>query len=61
MTPSTPSAPLPNLPAAVAPPPTFGTAPQGTKPKAKNTTSTFLGSQDVASPGNLAGKTLVGQ
>lgn len=61
MMPSTPSAPLPALPAAVAPPPTFGASPTGTKPKAKNQTSTFLGSQDVASPGNLAGKQLVGQ
>lgn len=61
MTPSTPSAPLPTLPTAVAPPPTFGAAPQGTKPKAKNQTATFLGSQDIASPGNLAGKQLVGQ
>lgn len=61
MTPSTPSAPLPSLPTAVAAPPVFGASPQGSKPKAKNTTSTFLGSQDLASPGNLAGKQLVGQ
>lgn len=61
MKPDTPSAALPNLPTAIAPPPTFGASPTGTKPKAKNTTSTFLGSQDVASPGNLAGKQLVGQ
>jgi hypothetical protein len=59
--PSTPSAPLPQLPSAPQQAPVFGQQPVGSKPKVKNQQTTFLGGQDVASPGNLGGKQLLGQ
>jgi hypothetical protein len=53
---------LPNLPTPSAPPPMFGQAPQGKKPKAKSQQTTFLGSDAVPqSPGGIQGKTLMGQ
>lgn len=56
--PATPQVPSPVLPEA--PPPVL--APQGTKPKAKNQNTTFLGSADIAnSPGGGGSKTLLGQ
>ena len=61
MSPSTPQQPLPQLPANIPPPPTFGASPQGQKPKAKSTTPTFLGTGSLPSPGNLGGKALIGQ
>jgi hypothetical protein len=61
MTPSTPQQALPQLPASVPPPPVFGSAPQGKKPGVKSSQPTFLGSDTMASPGNLGGKKLVGE
>lgn len=60
MTPKTTVQPLPQLPTDVPSPPVFGAMPQGTRPKPKSTQATFLGAQDLPSPGNLGGKKLIG-
>lgn len=60
MTPKTTQQPLPQLPAAVPPPPVFG-APTSSKPQQKNPTPTFLGTNAIPSAGNKGTKQLVGQ
>lgn len=63
MTPSAPATPAaPALPATTpSPPPAFGNAPQGSKPKAKASQPTFLGAELTANPANTGQKTLLGQ
>lgn len=58
-TPSTPQLPVP--PAAAAPPPMFGAAPQGKKPKQQSMQPTFLGEGAKPLQGQLGQKTLMGQ
>ena len=58
--PPAPAAPV--LPATTpAPPPAFGLAPMGQKPKAASSQPTVLGGQLTASPAQQGGKTLLGQ
>lgn len=51
---------LPTIPNA-PPPPILAAAPQGQKPKRKSMQTTFLGAQDLPTPGSSPGKTLLGQ
>lgn len=51
---------LPTLPSAPTPP-ILAAGPQGSKPKKKSMQTTFLGSQDLPTPGSSPGKTLLGQ
>lgn len=56
-----PTASLPQIPNAPAPPPLFGAQQQpGSKPKRQSFFPTFLGSGDVPQPGSLGQKTLLG-
>lgn len=58
-----PSIKLPTMPAAPAAPqaPKSETGPQGQKPKQKNQTPSFLGTDTVPGAGQLGQKTLLGQ
>ena len=61
MTPTAPQMALPKLPDQIPQPPTFGSAPQGTRPGRKPQTAAYLGPNASPSVANAGYKQLTGR